>query len=912
MARINLCPNPSCANNANDYFGGTGRVTGVLFMPRTTGYASAGPEATLPRGAVTAGVTYRFSAYVQGNGGNSSGQANINWYSNGAYLSSAVGVPFEVTDGQVARVDSGARQAPTGADQALLNITGIDAGVIVSAVLYSPSAALTDYFDGDSTDASWAGTAGSSTSSTPDGDDGTETPPPPNPGGDPGSSDQAGITQSWGDPIYFEDFDYTGAPDGDWGMYDGPGHVGNGLRRPSAWSVSNGTLKCFGNAGGTTGGMAHLTVRRQYGRWEARMRAYHTGGGPSNGARYHPVLIVWPDSDVWPNDGEYDWYEGDVGDTFAGAFIHYPHPNPEPVQQEYRRMDGVAVGDWHNYAFEWQADGVTGYIDGRLWYRMSGGGGPQGRSDIQNMPSGHLTIQLDNFNGGQTHREAIMEVDWVRIWTHTSFSTSNNITVSGIARRNNFGSQLVGNRFRMYLTNDTAPVSVSATAGWEQTSGAVSRLLGLGRGGSNAAVAIAETSTSNQHDVLLGQWVSQPMTSGGQLRGAFNWVVARQESSADADLVSHAVLKVVSGDGLAVRGVAADIIHPTEWGTTLQAISVSSTITNPVTCLAGDRLVFELGYRATNLVGTSFTGTARYGGVADLESNDIGTATTTLSPWVNFADDGVEALFRGQTVTSTGIATAEAFGSPTLVQPPTQDIDATGIASAALVPSPVVVAQAAIVAPSSFGGSVVGTPAVTNNITLAGIAAISTVGSHRVRRATDLFVDTGIASGQALGNLTLVYYQELDPTGILSGEAFGTTDVEDPNRRIVCFGIASTTVFGTPTDFTLGIRTQSVPPLSDRFGRKRLAIKAGSWQLVQPTRIDRYRMGAPTNVIYVKNVVALSVLRNGNTLTTIEYPTTEQIESADDVWLGGHANITTDTATRDLWLANGYEVEIVY
>jgi hypothetical protein len=89
-----------------------------------------------------------------------------------------------------------------------------------------------------------------------------------------------------------------------------------------------------------------------------------------------------------------------------------------PVQQEFleEKDCGAPLSEWHNIAFEWTPDHVRGYIDGKEWYTLENGAGPGGRKNIQDMPSGHLTIQFDNFHGGGM-REASYEVDWVRIYS---------------------------------------------------------------------------------------------------------------------------------------------------------------------------------------------------------------------------------------------------------------------------------------------------------------------------------------------------------------------------------------------------------------------------------------------------------------------------------------------------------------
>ncbi|GEL20853.1 glycoside hydrolase family 16 protein [Pseudonocardia asaccharolytica] len=251
--------------------------------------------------------------------------------------------------------------------------------------------------------------------------DPTSPPPtsgPPPPGGD---QTEAAVKYGWGTPIWADEFNYTGAPDPSrWSVYgEGgsggcwPGHAGNGRRCVHAATVNGSALVQTGFANGDSAGMA-AKLDRQYGRWEARVKSYSTGPGSNT---YHPLLLIWPTSDIWPEDGEYDFWENAAPDgTCAGHFIHYPHPNM-PVQQEggWCMTPGVDLGQWHNVAVEWTPEYIAGFIDGVEVYRYSGGAGPGGRSCIQCMPSGHLTIQLDNFSG-TSMQPAKYEIDWVRVY----------------------------------------------------------------------------------------------------------------------------------------------------------------------------------------------------------------------------------------------------------------------------------------------------------------------------------------------------------------------------------------------------------------------------------------------------------------------------------------------------------------
>jgi hypothetical protein len=232
---------------------------------------------------------------------------------------------------------------------------------------------------------------------------------------------QAAVKYSWGSPLAVSDeFNYGTAASPvpadatKWSDAGNcfAGHNGNGRRCGKNSVVDGSKLVMTGEAGGDTGWLAQ-ELDRQYGRWEMRARSYNVG---TTGGNYHPVFLIWPTSEHWPADGEYDWLENSIpGDSCAGAFLHYPHPSL-PVQQEPASKCPVDLSQWHNFAFEWTAQYLKGYIDGVEWFSFADGQGPAGRSCIQCMPSGHFIIQLDNFTGSSGLKPAKIEVDWVRVY----------------------------------------------------------------------------------------------------------------------------------------------------------------------------------------------------------------------------------------------------------------------------------------------------------------------------------------------------------------------------------------------------------------------------------------------------------------------------------------------------------------
>jgi hypothetical protein len=216
----------------------------------------------------------------------------------------------------------------------------------------------------------------------------------------PGDGTQAATTFGWGAVVAGDEFSNTGAPDPTkWGLYQGAGHAGKGLRSPQAWSVASGVATVKGDAAGTTGGMSAKFAQQKYGRWETRMKT------DARDPKYHPVLILWP-NEPSSNCAEIDYAEGGGDTKSMKFFLHHACGGSDFQSYATKPIDST---QWHNYAVEWTPAGITGYIDGVKTFSDTN---PAHQPTV----AMHQTLQLDWFPDGSATKPSQMQVDWVRVY----------------------------------------------------------------------------------------------------------------------------------------------------------------------------------------------------------------------------------------------------------------------------------------------------------------------------------------------------------------------------------------------------------------------------------------------------------------------------------------------------------------
>jgi hypothetical protein len=189
-----------------------------------------------------------------------------------------------------------------------------------------------------------------------------------------------------------------------WGLYNSPGHDGNGIRSGAQVTVTGGVANIAGTVNGTTGGMQLNGHDQQYGQWSIRMKA------PKATGMYHPVVLLWgvgSGGGVNAPTGEIDIAEG------------WETPNRDKNDFTLHYGDGslmigattaVNMAAWHIYNVVWTSEYMYTWIDDLPAYWQS--------TDTAKFPKNavQLCIQLDWFpDETQFPRGAAsMQIDWIK------------------------------------------------------------------------------------------------------------------------------------------------------------------------------------------------------------------------------------------------------------------------------------------------------------------------------------------------------------------------------------------------------------------------------------------------------------------------------------------------------------------
>lgn len=148
----------------------------------------------------------------------------------------------------------------------------------------------------------------------------------------------------------------------------------------------------------------------------------------------------------------------------------------------------------------------------------------------------------------------------------------------------------------------------------------------------------------------------------------------------------------------------------------------------------------------------------------------------------------------GDTVTPTGIASAEAFGTATITTG-NVNVVPSGVASAEAFGTATIALQ--LLPTGIASAEAFGTAQLNLQIRATGIATAEAFGTATLARGNVTVQATGIATAEAFGTAKLNL--QIRATGIASAEAFGSATLVTGNVNVVATGIATAEAFGTPT-----------------------------------------------------------------------------------------------------------------
>ena len=153
-----------------------------------------------------------------------------------------------------------------------------------------------------------------------------------------------------------------------------------------------------------TGGIAHKK-NYLYGKFEFRVRIDADSHLSTSG-----VVLTWPESEKWPNDGEIDIYETHHTDNYWSSWVHWGVlKNDKWEDQKHQKSYTFDKTQWHIIAMEWTDKFIKIYINGDLVWTM------KDPMAITKNPH-HICFQTEKDSKKGFTKPIKMQVDWVKIY----------------------------------------------------------------------------------------------------------------------------------------------------------------------------------------------------------------------------------------------------------------------------------------------------------------------------------------------------------------------------------------------------------------------------------------------------------------------------------------------------------------
>jgi len=150
------------------------------------------------------------------------------------------------------------------------------------------------------------------------------------------------------------------------------------------------------NGPGSEGGLV-------YGRFVVRFRADAVQG-------YKTAWLLWPDSEVWPRDGEIDFPEGDLTGTMS-AYVHHQGATDTSGADQAAFNTSARYTSWHTATITWLPTGVTFQLDGQTIGTTT--------SRIPDTPM-HLVLQTETSTDAAPPPNSAsgrVQIDWITAYS---------------------------------------------------------------------------------------------------------------------------------------------------------------------------------------------------------------------------------------------------------------------------------------------------------------------------------------------------------------------------------------------------------------------------------------------------------------------------------------------------------------
>ncbi|MGA9870903.1 MAG: glycoside hydrolase family 16 protein [Rhodococcus sp. (in: high G+C Gram-positive bacteria)] len=137
-----------------------------------------------------------------------------------------------------------------------------------------------------------------------------------------------------------------------------------------------------------------------YGRYSARFRV----DNPAL-SEYYVAWLLWPQSERWPVDGEFDFPEGSLAGP-PGGFHHYSGAGSCVGGCQAVAADiGASFNDWHTYTMEWSPGRIRYLLDDVVVLDSSDW-----------VPSTPMRWELQTETKGNGNSDGHLLLDWVSVW----------------------------------------------------------------------------------------------------------------------------------------------------------------------------------------------------------------------------------------------------------------------------------------------------------------------------------------------------------------------------------------------------------------------------------------------------------------------------------------------------------------